>query len=915
MDGVNDLDLSADIVWDGTSHLLFDWAIEHPAADGDVQIVSTTTDLPVLNRAKNVDFGKYMEFSLSDEVKVPASVFENMDTEVTVSLWVNGDPDIQPQSGTSFEGVNASNNRVLNSHLPWSNGRVYWDAGWDGGYDRIDKAANESDFEGKWNHWAFTKNTVTAEMHIYLNGELWHLGTELDNSLAGIVNFSIGAAAGWSNFYNGKIDEFRLWNKALDAATIQDWMYFQITDDHPDYANLLAEYRFEGANGSAVMDSSPNAAHGTAQGSPNRVAHSSTSIFMEPENSVNLRPVVQFHQGEYETTSTSTTYSVQVPVAPISLAEYGVAGNGVEVLSMDYVWPTGYTYVYDQNGVAIDSTLVEQEVTMLNNGLLEYFSPDFEVIDRYEIGRYITPYGINLDLEDGWTWVFDVTDYAPLLRDSVELEAGNWQELLDMKFMFIEGTPPRDVKRVEAFWKGTYNLNSFDDNVTEQEFIVEEGEEMFRLKTRASGHGFGTGNNCGEFCYNTHSVKVNGTTQWSWEIMQDCSDNPLFPQGGTWIYARAGWCPGMPVTTQDFELTPLITGNTFSVDYDITYDPNGNYRFEGQLITYGSPNHVLDAEVDDILAPSDWKVKSRMNPMCNEPMVRIKNSGSETLSSLQIEFGFDGQTETFTWTGELDFLETEDVTLVAENPELWSGETETLQLFQVNLSSPNGQTDENPTNNTAQSHFYRPPVYTYTDEDDNRMIIWLKTNNAYWESSVSISDLNGNVVWERNDYPEANTTYRDTIQLNAGCYRFHLMDTGEDGLSFFANSDGNGTCRLKRVGGASFVQFEADFGKEIVHYFSFDTDLVSVEEPQTARPAITLYPNPATEQISIQVENLQGPVPFEVLNMEGKVVANGVANQVQHGRTVVPLVGLSNGLYTLRVKRADLNLYQRFVKM
>lgn len=914
-DGLNTFDLSNPISWDGTNHLLLDIAIEHAQGDAPAYVTTQATDLPVLNRMKWDNYGQYMEFSSSDEVKVPASVFESLETEVTVSFWVNGDPQLQPQNGTCFEGVDANNNRVLNSHLPWSNSRVYWDAGWDGGYDRIDKAANESDYEGKWNHWAFTKNTVTGEMHIYLNGDLWHSGTDKDNSLAGIVDFSIGAAAGWSNFYNGKIDEFRIWNKALDEATIAEWRHFHVTDAHPEYANLLAEYRFEGNNGEEVLDSSPNAAHALAQGSPVRKAHTATSLFMEPSADSDQRPHLRFYSGEYTTTAITDSYTTPVPVAPMSLTEFQVAGNDVEIVNVDFVYPTGYTYTFDADGAILDSTLIAQENTMLNNGLLEYFSAAFEVVDRYEIGRYITPYGINLDLEDGWTWVFDVTDYAPLLRDSVELEAGNWQELLDMKFIFIEGTPPRDIKRVEAFWKGTYNLNSFDDNVTEQTFDVEEGEEMFRLKTRASGHGFGTGNNCGEFCYNTHSVKVNGNTEWSWEIMQSCSDNPLYPQGGTWIYARAGWCPGMPVTTQDFELTPLITDETFSVDYDITYDPDGNYRFEGQLITYGAPNFALDAEVDDIIAPSDWKVKSRMNPMCNEPVIRIRNSGSETLTSLEIEFGFNGQMETFTWTGELGFLETEEVTLYAENAELWNGDTEAPQIFQVNLSSPNGQTDENPSNNTAQSHFYRPPVYTYGDEDDNRIIIWLKTNNAYWESSVAITDLDGNVVWDRDDYPEANTTYRDTIQLNAGCYKFHLMDSGLDGLSFFANSDGNGTCRLKKVGGASFIQFEPDFGKEIVHYFSFDTDLVSVEEQAQEQAQLSLCPNPATEQISVELHQVFQPVAYEIITTEGKVVSNGMINPVQHGRSVISLAGLPKGLYTFRVVSDEFPAWKRFVKM
>ena len=36
------------------------------------------------------------------------------------------------------------------------------------GYDRINKSVPVEDFEGKWSHWAFTKNTSTGEMSICL---------------------------------------------------------------------------------------------------------------------------------------------------------------------------------------------------------------------------------------------------------------------------------------------------------------------------------------------------------------------------------------------------------------------------------------------------------------------------------------------------------------------------------------------------------------------------------------------------------------------------------------------------------------------------------------------------------------------------------------------------------------------------
>ena len=35
----------------------------------------------------------------------------------------------------------------------------------------------------------------------------------------------------------------------------------------------------------------------------------------------------------------------------------------------------------------------------------------------------------------------------------------------DLKFAFIEGTPPRDVENVTAFWKGIHYLNNWDETI------------------------------------------------------------------------------------------------------------------------------------------------------------------------------------------------------------------------------------------------------------------------------------------------------------------------------------------------------------------------------------------------------------------------------------------------------------------
>ncbi|MFM7729107.1 MAG: LamG-like jellyroll fold domain-containing protein, partial [Flavobacteriales bacterium] len=608
----NDFNLNNDLIWDGASSILVrvSWSnIETPI---NAQWEQQETAFASALSFDGTD--RYMRMDWQDEVKVPMEAFESVSNEITIMLWQNGDPAIQPQNGTIFEGVNSLNQRVLNVHLPWSNSNVYWDAGYSGGYDRINKLANAQDFEGSWNHWAFTKNCTTGEMKIFLNGALWHTGTNLDNLMLDIQRFSIGGATGWSNFYNGSVDEFAVFNVALDESVIAEWMNRDLNAEHPYWNNLQVYYPFNENDGEQVFDASGNARHAWMHGNADRISFRGNERFRNAEIGY-ARPVLQLKKGAYQSHEESIINSVEETLPPVSIVEYGNADYTAVPLSVTYDWKVQNTFTITSVGDTINVIPVASEYT-LNNSDFSYWQRPFEVINRYELNRFITMYGIQLDLgTDGWTWVVDVTDWEPLLRDSVQLEAGNWQELLDMKFLFIEGSPARDIKRVERLWDTNQGLSNFDNAVTAKTIHKAPDEQGWKLITTNTGHQFDNPPNCAEFCSNQQSVKINDMEHWSWDIMQECSDNPLYPQGGTWIFDRAGWCPGMNSTTKEFEITPFVADqDSFSVDYDITFNDYGNYVFFGTLIGYGEPNHAHDPEIDMITAPSNWKIHSRWNP-------------------------------------------------------------------------------------------------------------------------------------------------------------------------------------------------------------------------------------------------------------------------------------------------------------
>lgn len=918
--------------WDGTSNIVVEFSYTNNAAGADNEVKS---DIMTWNSGVHTAGNEhFLDFEGPDIVSVPADHFQTLSTEVTVSLWQYGDTARQPQSDYAFEGYNANNQRVLNSHLPWGNGQVYWDAGQEGnGYDRIFTSFQPQDYEGQWNHWAFTKNTATGEMKMYLNGQLVHSGTGKTRLMSGITRFNIGSRVpNAGGAYDGYIDEFRVWDKELDQATIQAWMAKDITPSHPDYANLIAYYQFNEGSG-LVANSGMNQAKLWGTPAWNRMA--GKDLFRNMTVTTN-RPQVIFDQSNYATMIDSVLIVDSIMNPPQHVVLYNNP-SGPYVIRHDepnqpdtptdtltYWNGNTYSYTYGTDGSKIDSTWIASGNVLRRNDKVWYNN-----IVRYEIGRYITPYGINLDLgPEGTMWVFDVTDYAPLLHDWVYLQAGNNQELLDLKFLMIKGEPARDVKRIQKIYDGSWSFASFVNGTraTPQTFRLDPAASMYRVKTRTTGHGFGggAGTNCSEFCRREHSVWLNGNETFKWWLWNECAKNPVQPQGGTWIFDRAGWCPGDAVQTYDHELTDLVSpGDTVELDYEVDplgQQPEGNWVLRAQLVSYGPPNHKLDLAVEDVLAPTTTDIHGHFNPICDNPIVKISNRGTDTLTSCIITYGVKNGFKPcyYRWEGKLGFLEEETVTLPLFN---WTGAHIPAQpTFYADVSYPNYTTDGYDRNNYIEVPFDLPPQYP------TNFVIELKTNNRANENRWYIEDDMGNVV-KRKDFLVNNTTYNDPIDLPDGCYTFVLPDVGEDGLDFFFNraTAGTGFIRFLAPSGGNIIRrFDPDFGAEIRHQFTIGynlgeefydipcSDFTSIDAPEIEALPISIYPNPAQNRFFVETEFEQAQATeIVVYDMMGKEVYRKDFGQVEAAQLSIELPE-AKGVYVVRVQ-AGSEMYSKSI--
>ncbi|OYU97296.1 MAG: hypothetical protein CFE21_03105 [Bacteroidetes bacterium B1(2017)] len=123
---------------------------------------------------------------------------------------------------------------------------------------------------GKWIHLAITINASTNIGSIYINGELVGQNTNFTlraNTIGNSITNYLGKSQYDDAYFNGKIDEFRIWSVAKTQAEIQAGMKVTAASNA---SNLIANYRFDqGVAGlsnthiTTLIDSSLNAYNAT----------------------------------------------------------------------------------------------------------------------------------------------------------------------------------------------------------------------------------------------------------------------------------------------------------------------------------------------------------------------------------------------------------------------------------------------------------------------------------------------------------------------------------------------------------------------------------------------------------------------------------------------------------------------------
>jgi hypothetical protein len=233
------------------------------------------------------------------------------------------------------------------------------------------------------------------------------------------------------------------------------------------------------------------------------------------------------------------------------------------------------------------------------------------------------------------------------------------------------------------------------------------------------------------------------------------------------------------------------------------------------------------------------------------PIILIKNRGSDNLSSLTINYEINNEgVQSYNWTGDIAFGESEEVTLseVVYTPI----STNTLD---ITLTSPNGNDDDDNSNNSSSVSFDK------SIESSTITNLEINPGGSFglpWE----VLNSAGTVIYSGT--ASGSNIVNESFALNINeCYSFHITSTYGNGIpgdGYFAlkNSD---NVEIYHGSGDSFID-EAIVPYKISSVTSINEDILPFR----------IYPNPVISSLFINNQTDLQLKKIEITDIAGKII-------------------------------------------
>lgn len=290
--------------------------------------------------------------------------------------------------------------------------------------------------------------------------------------------------------------------------------------------------------------------------------------------------------------------------------------------------------------------------------------------------------------------------------------------------------------------------------------------------------------------------------------------------------------------------------------------------------------------------------------ICGEdftPQITLINFGVLPLTSADIAYVFDSEASTIiNWTGSL--LSGESV--VIDSP-TYSNLGPGSHSFSINVTNPNGNVDENTFNDTFNLNFNVSSAYATAT-----VIFDLLTDDYGSETSWNLVNSSGAIVDSRpiNTYDDA-TSYQEIITIPNfnECYTFTISDSQGDGIC--CGRFGNGSYSLKDENDNDIIIGGAFTDNESITFSVQDPLSINVFSLENS---ISLYPNPVTHILNVELTNINENVRYQVFNTLGQEVSSGnLEPNSAHNLNMSPY---QTGIYFIKLSTSTNTITKKVIK-
>ncbi len=290
------------------------------------------------------------------------------------------------------------------------------------------------------------------------------------------------------------------------------------------------------------------------------------------------------------------------------------------------------------------------------------------------------------------------------------------------------------------------------------------------------------------------------------------------------------------------------------------------------------------------------------------PNVTIRNNGSETLTSLNINYDVNGTTGTIPWTGSLAFFEETVCNLGAIT--FTPGSQNTITITTAN---PNGATDLNVSNDDIELDF---DLAAYAST-----LIKVKVHTDYYPGETSWEIRNSNnaliashtyVAGTEDQFGGggADATMEHIHDVTLGiddCFTFKMFDSYGDGMSYTGGATGATPFgyEIENASGVvitSLLANELNFGDETTNAVRTD-EFSGINDEASVKNVVSVYPNPSSSLTSLRIKSATpATASLQVFNALGQKIESRSFGKVSGEQTFsVDVNHLPSGLYFFAV--------------